>query len=456
MNEKKLEFFDELTSLLKGKMKPKSEDIIKREVFYDDLKVGIVNLFEESLKLNIFPNGFNLSSFLSENVDFPIERMKEQMEKTWLRDKLTIGLMGHFATGKTTALNLLFGETFQTDKHENTALATYLTFGKNTNVMTLVDKSGQSQELSLKQCEILDYSKGGVMDFPFARIFDYMVKENNTPLLKELTIIDTPGLFSSQTGHSAPTMKVVSSCDAIFWFIKITSSLTKADIDVIKESLSGLPLYIVFSFVDAIGTTPNTVNSSINKILDDLKKNGIECKGHFMLGKRESIREQFKNDTLAVLRKLSKEHEIYYPKAHVMGTIGFLEDHLMKMKKSLTKEIGKLKSKSDRLLASCKSANENFITECNNCASRFSNMIDTFNNRCSSAVFCGGASGALCSNLTCIQKSFNEMLEAYNDMDFSKLVEYGNKITEIEEGQSKLAQISAIFKDLAELQNKLS
>ena len=189
MNENaRLEFFDELTSLLKGNVKPKSEDTINGEAFCDALKVQITKLLEETHKLDILSDDFNLSSFISENVDYPIERMKEQMEKTWLRDKLTIGLMGHFSTGKTTALNLLFGETFQTDKHENTALATYLTFGKNTNVMTLVDKSGQSQELSLEQCKIFDYSKGGVMDFPFARIFDYTVKENYNSLLKELTI----------------------------------------------------------------------------------------------------------------------------------------------------------------------------------------------------------------------------------------------------------------------------
>lgn len=457
MNENtRLEFFDELTSLLKGNVKPKSEDTINGEAFCDALKVQITKLLEETHKLDILSNDFNLSSFLSENVDFPIERMKEQMEKIWLRDKLTVGLMGHFTTGKTTALNLLFGESFQTDKHENTALATYLTYGKSTNVMTLVDKSGQSQELPLKQCEIFDYAKWDVMDFPFARIFDYMVKENNTPLLKELTIIDTPGLFSSQTGHSAPTMKIVSSCDAIFWFIKITSSLTKADIDVIKASLGGLPLYIVFSFVDARGTTPDAAKSSINNMLGELKKNGIECKGHMMLGKKESIREQFKNETLAVLRKLSQEHETYNPGAHIMSVIHFLEDFLVKAKQYFTEQIGKLDSETDQLVSDYQSSSRAFVTECNNSTSKFNNMINTFNNRCNGATFCGGAADALCNNINSISDSLNGMMRAYNNMDVSKLVEYGNKTEEMGRKQYVLNKISAILEDLTNLKNALN
>lgn len=455
MNEDlRLEFFEELTSLLKGNVKPKSDDTIKGEASCDALKARITGLFEATHKLDILSDEFNLSSFLSENVDFPIERMKEQMEKTWLRDKLTIGLMGHFATGKTTALNLLFGETLQTDKHENTALATYLTYGKNTNVITLVDKNGQSQELSLKQSEILDYSKG-VMDFPFARIFDYMVKENNNSLLKELTIIDTPGLFSTNTGHSAPAMNVVSSCDAVFWFIKITSSITKADIDIIKENLGTLPLFIVFSFVDAIGTTPTAVKASIDNILNELKRHDVECKGHLMLGKSESKREQFRDDTFAILRKLSKEHETYNPCAHIMSVVEFLEDFLMKAKKHFTEQIGNLDSEKDELIAKYQSSSRTFVTEVNNCTSRFNNMIDTFNRRCNGAAFCGGAAGALCNNINRVSNSLNNMISEFGNMDDSKLIEYGTKISEMYLYQYKLDNISAILTDLTKLKNTL-
>ena len=73
MNENaRLEFFDELTSLLKGNVKPKSEDTINGEAFCDALKVQITKLLEETHKLDILSDDFNLSSFISENVDLSL------------------------------------------------------------------------------------------------------------------------------------------------------------------------------------------------------------------------------------------------------------------------------------------------------------------------------------------------------------------------------------------------
>ena len=376
------------------------------------------------------------------------------MEKTWLKDKLTIGFMGHFNTGKTTALNLLFDEAFQVNRHENTALATYLTYGSKQDVVTIVDKAGLSQELTLDQCSILDYS-AGVKDFPFARIFNYMVKENSAKLLKELTIIDTPGLFAS-TGHSAPSMSVVSSCDAIFWFINITSSLTNDDLKVLKESLQGKPVYIIFTFIDAIGTTPDGVNSSIKSIVTKLKKEEIDYKGYLTLGKREFPRTKFKTDALNLLKRMSDEYEVYLPGSHITAAIDFLEDFLVKCQKHYTDQIGKLDKETDDLVDAYRASSRTFITECNNSTSRFNNMIDTFNQRCNGATFCGGAAGALCNNINSISSSLNAMMRAYNNMDEQKLVDFGNGVARMQMCQYKLDEISDILSNVKKLKELLN
>lgn len=452
--EKKLQFLDELTSLLKGQVTAKSKEALDGEEFCDSLKQHITQLYEQTHRLDLFSDDFNFSEFISRHVDYPLERLKEQMEKTWLKDKLTIGLMGHFNTGKTTALNLLFDEAFQVNRHENTALATYLTFGSKQDVVTIVDKAGLSQELTLDQCSILDYS-AGVKDFPFARIFNYMVKENSAKLLKELTIIDTPGLFAS-TGHSAPSMSVVSSCDAIFWFINITSSLTADDLNVLKGSLQGKPVYIVFTFVDAIGTTPEGVNSSIKSIVTKLKNEGIDYKGYLTLGKREVARTKFKNDALSLLKSLSDEYEVYLPGSHISAAIDFLEDFLVKCQQHYTEQIGKLDKETDDLVDAYRASSRTFITECNNSTSRFNNMIDTFNERCNGATFCGGAAGALCNNINSISSSLNAMMRAYNNMDEQKLVDFGNGVARMQLFQYKLNEISDILSNVKKLKELLN
>lgn len=453
--EKKIKFFDDLTALLKGQVTPKSKETIAGEEFCDSLKHHITQLYEQTHRLDLFSDEFNFSDFISHHVDFPLERLKEQMEKTWLKDKLTIGFMGHFATGKTTALNLLFDESFQVNRHENTALATYLIYGANQNVVTIVDRAGQSQELTLEQCSILDYSNG-VSDFPFARIFNYMVKENNANLLKDITIIDTPGLFSTSTGHSAPTMNVVSSCDAIFWFINITASLTDDDIKVLKESLQGKPIYVIFSFVDALGTTISQVESSINKIVDKLTKEGVDFKGYLTLGKKDDIRDKFKSDAIKLLKDMSKEYEVYLPGEHITAAINFLEDFLVKCQSQHTEQIGKIDKETDNLIDAYRASSRTFVTECNNSTRRFNNMIDTFNERCNGATFCGGASGALCNNINSISNSLNGMMQAYNNMDEQKLVDFGNGVARMQLYQYKLDKISEILSVVRQLKEYLN
>lgn len=455
MNEdKKLQFLEELTTLLKGQVAPKSKETLEEEAFCDSLKLHITQLYEQTHRLDLFSDEFNYSEFIASNIDSPLERLKEQIEKTWLKDKLTVGFMGHFSTGKTTALNLLFDESFQVNRHENTAIATYLTYGSKQNVVTIVDRAGQSQELTLDQCSILDYSKG-IMGFPFARIFNYMVKENSAKLLEDITIIDTPGLFSKKIGHSAPTMNVISSCDTVFWFLNITKSLSDDDIRVMKESLQGKPVYVVFSFTDAIGTNQFQVESSIKSIVSKLKEKQIDYKGHLMLGGEAETQSRFKKEALILLKKMSDEYEVYSPGGHISASIDFLENFLVQCQANHTKQIGKLDKETDDLLDAYRASSRSFITECNNCTCRFNNMVDTFNTRCAGAMFCGGAEDALRNNINSISNSLNGMVRAYNNMNEEKLVDFGKGVARMQLYQYNLDKISEILSEVKKLKEYL-
>lgn len=457
MNENpKILFLEELTTLLKGQVAPKDKETLEGEVFCDSLKLHITQLYEQTHRLDLFSDEFNYSEFIVSNIDSPLERLKEQIEKPWLKDKLTIGFMGHFSTGKTTALNLLFDETFQVNRHENTAIATYLTYGSKQNVVTIVDRAGQSQELTMDQCSILDYDYSkGVKGFPFARIFNYMVKENNAKLLKDITIIDTPGLFSKKTGHSAPTMNVISSCDTVFWFLNVTDSLGDDDIRVLKESLQEKPVYIVFSFVDAIGTTQSQVESSIKSIVAKLKEKQVDYKGYLMLGGKAETQRRFKSEALNLLKKMSDEYEVYSPGGHISASIDFLENFLVKCQANHSKLIGKLDKETDDLLDAYRASSRSFITECNNCTSRFNNMVDTFNTRCAGAMFCGGAEDALRNNINSIKNSLNGMVGAYNNMNEEKLVDFGKGVARMQLYQYNLDKISEILSEVKKLKEYL-
>ena len=411
-------FLQRLTSLLNSEVRIKSKEAADAEEFCDALKWQLTRCFEDALKIDALPDDFSFAPFIAEHVTFPIERMKEQIEKPWLKDKLTIGLLGHFSAGKTTALNLILSENMPTNEDENTALAAYLIHGTN-NEMSIVTKSGQTLVLKKEDSKALDYAEGKKR-FPFARIFDYIVKENRSQLLDKLTFIDTPGL-GKNFQHSEPTINALQSCDAVIWFVKVSDSIGVSDLKFIKENIGQRTIYVVLSFVDEV-ENPEKAISIIRKRFSDSK---ISVQEYFLLGDTPSIRSEFCKKITDSLNKASNDHDAYNPYAHIYSIIDFLEKTILRYKKAVTEEYNKLDKETDKLIEAYQRSRHSFITEFNTCCRIMSDVVNTFNRRCAGAAFCGGASGAICNLLNSYSESFQRMSKADDAIDVKKLVEFG-------------------------------
>lgn len=443
--EKRLAFFERFTALLNGNVKEKAQEVKEGEAFCDSLKWNVTRLVEEVYKLDFLNDSFDLSSFVNDNIASPIERMKIQMDKPWLKNKLTIGLMGHFNSGKTTALNLIFNENFATRNRENTALATYLVYGSNTAKITIVDKGSKSQLIDVADRDLFDYAQG-IKNFPFARIFDYLVKESSNKVLEQLTFIDTPGL-SSTNEHSEPTMNAVLSCDAIFWFINLTEGVAKNDIQFIKNNLDGKPIFVVLSFADDV----ESLDKSVSVARNEFKKAGIEVKAFFLLGRNKTMQSEFKNLVSSKLEEITRDFEVYNPYAHIYQVVLGMQKILLDAQKALTDEHSRLDKETDQLADSYKDSQRRYGSACSNCVGRLNNMIDTFNSRCANAMFCGGAAGALSSDINVVVDSLGKMGTAYDAIDIQKLVEYGQLISKMGYLEMKLEKSAEILEEVKQL-----
>lgn len=71
-------------------------------------------------------------------------------------------------------------------------------------------------------------------------------------------------------------------------------------------------------------------------------------------------------------------------------------------------------------------------------------------------LFCVGANSALCNNINSISESLGRMVRAYNSMDVSQLVEYGNGLAHMKMCQYKLDRVSEILSKLNQLKAQLS
>ena len=276
-----------------------------------------------------------------------------------------------------------------------------------------------------------------------------MVKENSSPILKNLTFIDTPGLFSSKTGHSKPTLDVVSACDVFFWFIDINVSLTKDDI----KSMIGIgerPVFVIFTFVDK--AAPSQLQKAIERISKDTEKAGVNIKGYLKLGKREDIRQQFKKEALSVINNLSNEYEPYVPSMHVLNVAYSLEKFLVKHQNGITSQINELDVERRKLLAEYDNSVRKFEMAIHVMKQKVDIVTSTFKNKCRKTWSCmGNTYSILEKNLDNMVESIKDMERVYDGVESLRLVTYGRDVAKIEFLQNRLKIIDEILLRIEEI-----
>lgn len=451
LKERQMHFFENFSELLKRPTKEEPNNVREAREFGEALKWNLRHLTEQVYKLDLLNDELNLPRFLDECVDYPISRWIEQTEKPWLDDKLTVALMGHYSSGKTSVLNCLFNQNFPVRSSESTALATYLSYGTNTDIVRLVDKGGKIQEIKDVKDEagLLDYKVSN--NFPFARIFDYMQKDCNNRLLKEMTFIDTPGLFAAKSGHSDPTMNALSQADIVVWCERLDSGgeSFKEKNGFPKEKIGDRTIYVIFTFADEVRDPEDTAKA----LLSTAKKHGIEIKGYFFFGKEEAIQKSFSQKfERSMLGEITREK--YNPLGRIYALVNSMVDMLSDNLHSIKKEIIDAEKEADNILNNYSTSQDLYITEHNNVFRRFNSMVDTFNNRCAGSTFCGSADSAMRTDINQAGSSLNSMAKAFNAMEVKHLITYGaihGNLIDMKEKREQIENLKKEFLNILKL-----
>ena len=440
----KKDFYEKFLKVLKRPLQEESEEVRNARMAGEALKWELNALIGQIHKLDLLADDLDLSSFLKSRVEYPIERWVEQKAKPWLEDKLTVAFIGHYSVGKTTVINSLFNQKFPTTSNESTALPTYIYYGNNVDVVHVVDKNGKIQDLSNEEASLLDFDVSS--QFPFARIFDYLVKECADNVLKELTFIDVPGLFSNKTEHSIQTMQIFNQTDIIVWCERIDRGFEKESIDILKEKAANKPIYLVLTYAEKV----KDIAGLVKNFSDTAKREGLEIKGYFVFGETQELEQQFVKEFMRVAKTLSNEYEKFMPMAEIYGLAKAMVDMLSEAQRDIKKHISKLEKGRDDIINKYQHSQDLFNTEWNNVGTRLNNMISTFNNRCANAIWCGGAAGAISSDINRVVSSLNSMATAYGAINVADLVDIGNyssTIAELEENSKVIDDIIKQFKN---------
>lgn len=446
-----LAFIKAFQELLDEKLEPESPDILRAEAGAEGLKQQIRDVLEKIKALDLLNDNISVIELCENQVALPLRRYVEQCKKPWLQDKLTIALMGHLKTGKTSAMNCYFGENFPTSREEATALATYLYYGSNPeNLASLADKEGGIQKISSDQMQLFTLEKS--FNFPFARMFSYIAKKSSHPALTDKTFIDTPGLFSSNSEHAATTYKVLDYCDVIFWFVDSRKSISNTEISFIKEYVGNKPIYIIFSFVDARGTTPEGVATAQKVIKERLIEEKVDIKGYLQFGRREDTQDKFRIDFGKTIKTLSDNYQATNPIVGILQLLNVIQQIVQSVIKDLTKEMNDEKATLGNLKNGITSASRSVDSAFSSAANSFSSMTNTLCNKCANVTFCtGGAFNTLKSNISQLASSLESIEKAWNNVDYNSIVNFGHLTANIAILEDKISRLDEINKDINQI-----
>ena len=141
---------------------------------------------------------------------------------------------GVFSSGKSSVINALLGEpVLSTGDVPVTAKLTEVTWGE-TPAVQLVHADGSIQELAIESLASISdqrHLRSGSELAASVRI------QYPAPFLKDVVLIDTPGLNSGYSLHDLTTQEVLSRADVVLWGLTQPSSVRILKVCALRLSL---------------------------------------------------------------------------------------------------------------------------------------------------------------------------------------------------------------------------
>jgi len=178
-----------------------------------------------------------------------------------------IPVMGHFKAGKSTFLNALLGENLLcSDVLPATAAVTVLTYGPRKQLKAFFpDRPPHSFAFdTLREMS----SEGGDEWRNLRQQLSYLEVALPHPLLKQVTLVDTPGLNSIHGLHSRVTNEFIERADGIIWLFACPQVGTKTELDEIRKLPQGCRPYAVVNQIDLLDPD----EQPIDEFLDDVAR----------------------------------------------------------------------------------------------------------------------------------------------------------------------------------------
>lgn len=203
---------------------------------YQQQKQQILQLFEQAIafaRSNQYPN--------------TVEYLKNA--QTHLAEgKLITVVCGEFKQGKSSLINAFLNENnlFPVDIDITTNLISTITYGKQEKITVILGEKDQETIKQIQRHEIPNYVTEQ-LNAKNTKKAKMLVIESPNPQLKEgLILVDTPGIGSLNTEHTAITYAFIPNADAILFITDAQTPLTTKELEFLEKRILPHTQNIIF------------------------------------------------------------------------------------------------------------------------------------------------------------------------------------------------------------------
>ena len=176
--------------------------------------------------------------------------LQEIVEHT--KEPLTLMVMGAFSTGKSTFINALVGEEIAAvEAKPTTAVVTKLCYGDK-DVLKVYFRDGKNKIYSPSEFAKLTAVNDVEADNSIHERIDYVERQMPIEMLKQVTIIDSPGLNDVNEKHSEASERFVKNADSVLWMFSALQMGSKFEIEAMDKLTPRLKPIAIINKMDQI------------------------------------------------------------------------------------------------------------------------------------------------------------------------------------------------------------
>ena len=211
---------------------------------------------------------------------------------THTSEPLMLMVMGSFSTGKSSFINALVGEEIAAvEAKPTTAVVTKLCYGAQDKLL-LHFRDGSVKTATPKEFSHMTAVNDEAQLNAIHEKLDYVERQMPIDILKQISIIDSPGLNDVAEKHSEATERFVNKADTVLWMFSTVQLGTReemAAMDKLTPRLKPIAIVNKMDLIDEEEDDPQEILANAKKMLQDRVQAVVGISAKYELeGKKEN------------------------------------------------------------------------------------------------------------------------------------------------------------------------